>query len=212
MAGGAIRHSAPAVLIPPRGTRGEGRRARASRGGGVHGKQDAHHHPIQISIHVRIPESQDLESSRSKEGIALTIRWNTSIDAMMTAVDLDDHSTTERGEVDNVAADWRLPSKMKPEFFQFTQLHPYFHFLRRQSFAKRPGILDRQWESPYPNLPHPTGLRPATLPALRRGGIKKAATDQRFMLRYCTLTPPVPATARWWISPSSSPWRRRPRG
>jgi hypothetical protein len=43
------------------------------------------------------------------------------------------------------------------------------------------------------------------------GAIKKAAIDRRTIFSYCALTPPVPATARWLISPSSSPWRRRPR-
>src|SRR4051812_9554661 len=43
---------------------------------------------------------------------------------MLTAVGFDDEPRLERNKVDDVRADWRLPPKVKPEAFQFAQLHP----------------------------------------------------------------------------------------
>jgi hypothetical protein len=60
---------------------------------------------------------------------------------MLATIDLNDRSRTERDEVNDVAADRRLPAKMKPDRLQFAQVDPQFDFLGCKTFAKRAGIL-----------------------------------------------------------------------
>src|SRR4029077_10088807 len=48
-----------------------GRVGAQRRGGGVQSATDSFHHAVQFSIHIRIPESQNTKSLRSKESIAL---------------------------------------------------------------------------------------------------------------------------------------------
>ena len=86
---------------------------------------------------------------------------------MLTAIDFDDDLRTERNKIDDVSTDRRLPSEMKAKRLQFAQLHPQLHFLRRQALPECASISVRHDD------PHPAGLRPATLPTLRGGGIKK---------------------------------------
>jgi len=102
-----------------------------------------------------------------QECIALSIRLNAFRQVMLAAVDLDNDSITERSEIHDVSTDGRLPSEMKAERLQLAQLYPHFHFLRRQALAKRASI------GVCHDDPHPAGLRPATLPTLRGGGIKR---------------------------------------
>jgi len=151
-------------------------------GGGIQGMHDAFHHTVQIPIHVRIPEPQDVKSPRAEERVAFAVRSHTRLDTVLATIYLDDQSCAERDKVDDVAADRCLPPKMKSERLQFAQLDPYFDFLRREAFAKRAGILICQKPSPLREPPpdRPLGRPPreraplASDPALRGRGIRCA--------------------------------------
>jgi hypothetical protein len=57
--------------------------------------QNAFHHPREIGVDIRIPESNDFEALRLQEGVANLIRSNTVRHAVLTAVGFDDELGSE---------------------------------------------------------------------------------------------------------------------
>ena len=110
--------------------------------------QNAFHHPREIGVDIRIPESKNFEALRLQEGVANLIRSSAVRQAMLTAVSFNDELGSERDEVDDVTANRRLPPEMKAEGLQFAQLHPQFDFLCGETFTKCAGIFVCQGSPP----------------------------------------------------------------
>ena len=75
--------------------------------------QNAFHHPGEIGIDIRIPESKNPEALRLQKGVARLIRSSAFEHSMLTAVGFDDEFRPKRNKVDDVGTDGRLPAEMK---------------------------------------------------------------------------------------------------
>jgi hypothetical protein len=111
--------------------------------------------PGEISINIRIPEPQNFKALRLQKRVANLIRSSASRHSVLSAVGFNNKVGSERNEVDDVTTDRCLSPEMKAEWFQFTQLHPQFDFLRRETLAKCAGIFVCQ--GVFPSYPSPGG-------------------------------------------------------
>jgi hypothetical protein len=102
---------------------------------------DVFNHAREIGIDIRILESENPESLRSQERVANLIRPRSLRHSVLTAICFDDQMGSETNEVDDVGADWGLPSEMEAEGFQLAQLHPQLDFLQGETLAKRTGLF-----------------------------------------------------------------------
>jgi hypothetical protein len=122
-------------------------------GWGIQGTENAFHHPREIGINVRIPESRNSEALRLQKGIANLIRPGALRHSVLTAICFDNESRSERNEVDDVTVDRCLSPEMEAERLQFAQLHPQFDFLRRETFTKCASIFVCQGSPPPEGTP-----------------------------------------------------------
>src|SRR5713226_3216531 len=123
--------------------------------------QNAFHHPGEIAINVRIPESKNSKTLRLQKGVANLIRSSTLRHSVLTTVCFDNELRSERNEVDDVTADGCLSSEMKAEGFQVAQPHPQSDFLRRQTFENCAGIFICQGSPSWEASSHVIGSLPA---------------------------------------------------
>ncbi|MEA2910276.1 MAG: hypothetical protein QOJ15_2357 [Bradyrhizobium sp.] len=129
--------------------------------------------PGEISINIRIPEPQNFKALRLQKRVANLIRSSASRHSVLSAVGFNNKVGSERNEVDDVTTDRCLSPEMKAEWFQFTQLHPQFDFLRRETLAKCAGIFVCQ--GVLPSYPSPGGWRSGG-GCLRKGAIRDNVT------------------------------------
>jgi len=177
---GGISGAAASSFIPP--PCGEGRQGAARPRWGIQNTKNAFDHTTQVSIHITIPEPQNVEPLRAKKRIAFAVRLNVPMHSVSTTVHLNDDSRTIRDKIYDVAADRRLPAETKTERPELTQLHPQFHFLRYKAFAKCASMFVRHGLStsrtttptrpacrrpPSPHSLHSWGRDKGTAPASR---------------------------------------------
>jgi hypothetical protein len=72
---------------------------------------------LQVPINFVVPEAQSPEPLVGKVTIALRVAPGVRVEAMLTAVDLDDETLLETDEIDDMTCARGLAAKMKSAFF-----------------------------------------------------------------------------------------------
>jgi hypothetical protein len=90
------------------------------------------HHPVDIGVHVGIPEAENSKAFALENGVTDLIVRPALIARMLTAIDLDHYSPVEADEVEVVAAEGRLAADVKAELAPHqAQSRPQPRLLRR---------------------------------------------------------------------------------
>ncbi len=90
---------------------------------------------IHITIHLVVPETQDLKSGISKMPIADAISRFACFHPMLGSIDFDNQHVPKLGKVDDVAIEGSLSSEVMPLPIEMFQLNPQFDLLRGHGFA-----------------------------------------------------------------------------
>ncbi len=151
------------------------------------------HHAIQITIHIVVPDPQNVETLCDEPPIPHRVRRP----AVLAAINLDHQLAAKIGEVCDVRADSGLPAKVQPQpMVQIAKLRPEFAFLRGhfgpQGSRALAGLggdaghaVHLMTPAPHPNPPHegeggtrrqppappPTGEAAPPLPLVGRDGV-----------------------------------------
>jgi len=85
-------------------------------------------HTFEVLQHIVVPEPQHAKSLTAQIRIPPPVRLQPARIIMLTPINLDNQSSGETGEIDNVLIDWNLPTKMKAAGLKKTQLRPKLPF------------------------------------------------------------------------------------
>jgi hypothetical protein len=127
------------MIIPPLQGRAESHahRVRPGRGSShAEPRDDRFNDSIEIGVHLRIPETQNLESECTKFSVARPIARHMPVETVLTAVDFDHDTVLEARKVDNEMSNRHLSAKVQSGRSQGTKLHPKLHLLRRHALAQ----------------------------------------------------------------------------
>ena len=90
---------------------------------------------LQILIDLAVPKTKNMKAGAAQFSIPRLVACSMRINVVLPAIDFDNKAMLQTYEVNDIAATWRLTTKMKSLLSPRTKVIPDFHLLRRQRLS-----------------------------------------------------------------------------